>query len=103
MFVKLNLQFYIFIAEMELVAVHALQPGEAREAALRQAVQILNYEWPRSETIRRRGLETSSAGLPSHLLLLQGDRVLGHARISKIPADNSKIFIESVVVHPQLR
>ena len=91
---------------MELVGLHTMS-GPDREEALAQSVKILNFEWPRSDTIRRRGLESSSAKLPSNLVLIQrrGGKleVIGHARISRIPADNTQVFIESVVIHPQLR
>lgn len=92
---------------MELVALHSLS-GAVREEALAQCVKILNFEWPRSDTIRRRGLESSSQRLPSNLVLLQRGEggkleVIGHARISRIPADSTQVFIESVVIHPQLR
>ena len=94
---------------MELVALHSLE-GTIREEALEQSVKILNFEWPRSDTIRRRGLESSSERLPSNLLLIQQSgggsaklEVIGHSRISRIPADSTQVFIESVVIHPQLR
>ena len=57
--------------------------------------------------LRRRGLESSSHKLPSNLILLQSRveklEVIGHSRISRIPADNTQVFIESVVIHPHLR
>ena len=91
---------------MELVPVHQLSDCDKSEA-LEQCVKILNYEWPRSDTIRLRGLQSSSDKLPSNLVLFTREeeriRVIGHSRISKIPADNTQIFIESVVIHPQLR
>ena len=91
---------------MELVPIHSLE-GCDREEAIIQCVKILNFEWPRSDTIRRRGLESSSEKLPCNLVLYQRSGgqigVIGHSRVSRIPADNSKVFIESVVIHPQLR
>ena len=110
---------------MELVPIHTLG-GTEGDQALAQCVRILNYEWPRSETIRLcwhkyyletlmifllrlRGLRGSSDKLPCHLVLLsrhagaRGSGVVGHVRISRIPADTSHVFIESVVIHPQLR
>ena len=93
---------------MDLVPIHALESTE-KEEAITQTVKILNFEWPRSDTIRRRGLESSSGNLPCNLVLHQRSgpggniRVIGHSRISKIPVDGSKVFIESVVIHPQLR
>ena len=88
-----------------VAAVHELE-GSEREESIAGAVEILNFEWPRSETIRRRGLESSRAELPSSLLLLVGKRIkvmVGHARVSKVPALPGELFLESVVVHPGLR
>ena len=33
----------------------------------------------------------------------EGERVLGTSRLTRIPADPSAVWIESVVVHPELR
>ena len=91
---------------MELVPIHSLE-GEEKNTALKQCVQILNFEWPRSDTIRLRGLQSSSEKLPCNLVLLIRDNakisVIGHSRISRIPADDSQVFVESVVIHPNLR
>ena len=92
---------------MELSPIHCLKTDDIDDVTS-QTVKILNFEWPRSDTIRLRGLQSSSDRLPCNLVLFTRDtdtrtRVIGHARISKIPADSSQVFIESVVVHPQLR
>lgn len=92
---------------MELVAVHDLR--EDQDKIIDLCIGVLNWEWPRSYTIRKRGLLSSSANLPTNLVLIlrfpqpNSPAVLGHARISKIPADMEAVFIESVVVHPELR
>ena len=91
--------------EVAVAAVHELE-GAEKEKGIASAVAILNFEWPRSETIRRRWLESSRAELPSSLLLLVGKRrkvVVGHAKVSKVPALPGQLFVESVVVHPGLR
>lgn len=89
---------------MEVEPVHLLE-GDRRSQILTQTVAILNFEWPRSETIRLRGLESSSHQLPSNLVMVgKGERsVIGHARISRIPAIPGDLFLESVVIHPGLR
>ena len=90
---------------VEVAAVHELE-GWEKEESLAAAVQILNFEWPRSRAIRRRGLESSRAELPCSLLLLVGERrkvVVGHAKVGKVPALPGELFVESVVVHPGLR
>jgi len=88
--------------EVRVVGVHELE-GTQREAAIRQAVQLLNFEWPRSEALRMRGLASSSASLPCSLVLLARGEVAGTARVSSIPALPQGVFLESVVVHPGLR
>jgi len=91
--------------KVAVIAVHELD-GAEKEASIADAVAILNFEWPRSETIRRRGLESSSKELPCSLLMfvVGGKRkVVGHAKVSKVPALPGELFVESVVVHPGLR
>ena len=90
--------------EVAMIAVHELE-GAVKEDSIANAVAILNFEWPRSDTIRRRGLESSSADLPCSLLMLVGEerKVVGHAKVSKVPALPKELFVESVVVHPGLR
>ena len=87
-----------------VAAVHELE-GMEKEESVANAVAILNFEWPRSETIRRRGLESSSAQLPCSLLMFVGEKrkVVGHAKVSKVPALPRELFVESAVVHPGLR
>ena len=73
--------------EVAVAAVHELE-GAEKEKGIASAVAILNFEWPRSETIRRRGLESSSAELPCSLVMFVGEKrkVVGHAKVSKVPA-----------------
>ena len=89
-----------------LAAVHALEGAEKEESVAR-AVQILNFEWPRSQTIRKRGLESSRGELPCSLLLFIGREkrkvLVGHAKVGKVPTLPGQLFVESVVVHPGLR
>ena len=92
--------------EVAVAAVHELE-GAEKEENVAGAVEILNFEWPRSQTIRRRGLESSRAELPCSLLMLVGGEkrkvVVGHAKVGKVPALPGQLFVESVVVHPRLR
>jgi len=90
--------------EVVVAAVHELE-GAEKEESVASAVAILNFEWPRSQTIRRRGLESSSAELPCSLVMFVGEtrKVVGHAKVSKVPALPGELFVESVVVHPGLR
>ena len=85
---------------------HEDSDQEEKEESVASAVAILNFEWPRSETIRRRGLESSSAELPCSLVMFVGRekrKVVGHAKVSKVPALPGELFVESVVIHPSLR
>jgi len=90
---------------MYLIPVHEIEEG--RDRLIQECMMILNHEWPRSETIRKRSLESSNPSFPMNLILIETfgsiEKVLGHSRISKIPADNDAVFIESVIVHPFLR
>jgi len=95
---------------MEVIAVHNA-PYDHKESIKTQCCEILNDEWPRSETLRRRSLNSSTDDLPMCLALVQwfynGKEacpcVLGHARLARITAKAEAVWIESVVLHPDLR
>ena len=55
---------------MELIPVHDA-PYDYNAEIKRQCCQILNDEWPRSETLRLRSLESSREDLPMCLALVQ--------------------------------
>ena len=55
---------------MELIAVHK-SPDECRDDIKGQCCEILNDEWPRSETLRLRSLNSSRDDLPMCLALVQ--------------------------------
>ena len=57
------------IARMELVQIHKDHPGIV--SVRKQCCQILNHEWPRSETLRWRMLDSSRDDLPLSLALVQ--------------------------------
>ena len=56
--------------QMELVPIHAA-PHEHKVDIKTQCCQILNDEWPRSETLRLRSLDSSRDDLPMCLALVQ--------------------------------
>lgn len=64
---------------------------------------LINEEWKRSETARLRSLENSCDTLPTCLILLQDNTVIGHAKLSTIPSIKDSCFIESVVISKNLR
>ena len=55
---------------MEVIAVHNA-PYDHKESIKTQCCEILNDEWPRSETLRRRSLNSSTDDLPMCLALVQ--------------------------------
>ncbi|KAI4468421.1 n-acetyltransferase 6 [Holotrichia oblita] len=68
-----------------------------------ECCRLINSEWPRSETARLRSLECSGDTLPTCLILLKDNQVIGHCKLSVIPAIPDGCFIESVVIEKVLR
>ncbi|XP_030748191.1 N-alpha-acetyltransferase 80 [Sitophilus oryzae] len=65
---------------------------------LQKCCDLINSEWKRSDTARFRSLESSCDQLPTSLILLRGNKVLGHVKLSVIPSIPNSCFIESVVI-----
>ena len=61
---------YALPEQMDLVPIHAAPP-EHKGNIKTQCCQILNDEWPRSETLRLRSLDSSRDDLPMCLALVQ--------------------------------
>jgi len=106
---------------MDLIGVHEVDYYE-KDYVLECCSQMLNTEWPRSEVLRMRSLESSTNDLPICLALVQRPPdvteiksreeekkvggsldVVGHVRMTKIPSIPRGIWIESVIIHPDLR
>ncbi|CAL4228466.1 unnamed protein product, partial [Meganyctiphanes norvegica] len=73
-----------------------------------ECMQILNDQWPRSETLRLRTLSSSSDELPTNLALVKkssdnNSEVVGHSRINVIPKLDRAVWIESVVIKRDIR
>lgn len=68
-----------------------------------QCCQLINEEWKRSVTARMRSLECSCDTLPTCLILLKDEKVIGHCKLSVIPSICDACFIESVVIDKLLR
>ncbi|ETN63915.1 hypothetical protein AND_004362 [Anopheles darlingi] len=85
----------------QVVAIHRYP--ELKE----QCVRMINAEWPRSRMARFWGFETSTDTLPITLVLTQliegATVVLGHAKVSPVPADDNAAYVESVVVDYRYR
>lgn len=71
---------------------------------MKQCCDLINSEWPRSETARMISLQASCDKLPTSLVLLDSDKkVLGHCKLTRIPNIEESCFIESVVIKKELR
>lgn len=72
-----------------------------------QCVRLINSEWPRSRMARFWSFESSTDTLPITLVLFQlinGENVvLGHAKLSPVPADLDAAYLESVVIDYRYR
>ncbi|KAG8231886.1 hypothetical protein J437_LFUL009735 [Ladona fulva] len=86
---------------MEVVPIHSVPH------LMKECCELLNMEWKRSETARLRSLTASCDELPTCLVLIQNEsdtiKVIGHSKLSKIPTVPEGCFVESVVIHPNLR
>ncbi|KAG9270917.1 N-acetyltransferase 6-like isoform X4 [Astyanax mexicanus] len=69
---------------------------------LEPCAELLNTQWQRSMGARLHGLRQSSNSYPVNLVLLQGEELIGHARLSRVLGSRS-LLVESVVVQPGLR
>jgi len=90
---------------LELLPVHADISSDLKLEIKSQCVLLLNEEWPRNETLRYRTLNASKEKFPMCLaLLIKPDNiVIGHVKLSEIPSMVFAVWIESVVIHPDLR
>lgn len=72
---------------------------------MKKTCELINSEWPRSETARMRSLEASCDTLPCSLVLTTDgmNRVIAHCKLSQIPSKKMACFIESVVVDKSCR
>ncbi|XP_047214795.1 N-alpha-acetyltransferase 80 [Girardinichthys multiradiatus] len=85
-----------------------LVPIHQRPDLLVPCADLVNSEWQRSQAARIHSLQKSSSEFPICLVLLQGprgteERLLGHARLSRVVGRSSSLFVESVVVSKQER
>ncbi|XP_073325581.1 N-alpha-acetyltransferase 80-like isoform X2 [Pagrus major] len=77
-------------------------PIHRRPDLLVPCADLVNSEWQRSQAARVHSLQKSCPEFPVCLVLLQGhrdtERLLGHARLSRVVGHGSSLFVESVVV-----
>lgn len=65
---------------------------------------LINDEWPRSETARMMTLQASRDGLPTNLILVDGSKhLLGHCKLTPIPSIPESCFVETVVISKAMR
>ncbi|XP_066258520.1 N-alpha-acetyltransferase 80 [Euwallacea similis] len=65
---------------------------------LQDCCNLINSEWKRSDTARLRSLKASCNKLPTSLILLKAQKLIGHLKISPIPSIKDGCFIETVVI-----
>ncbi|XP_061689157.1 N-alpha-acetyltransferase 80 [Syngnathoides biaculeatus] len=77
-------------------------PIHLRPDLLLPCADLVNSEWQRSQAARVHSLQKSCPEFPICLVLLQGskdaERILGHARLSRVVDRGGSLFVESVVV-----
>uniref|UniRef100_A0A087X572 N-alpha-acetyltransferase 80, NatH catalytic subunit n=1 Tax=Poecilia formosa TaxID=48698 RepID=A0A087X572_POEFO len=83
-------------------------PIHGRPDLLVPCADLVNSEWRRSQAARVHSLQKSCSEFPVCLVLLQGprgteERLLGHARLTRVVGHGSSLFVESVVVSKQER
>ncbi|KAF6733072.1 N-acetyltransferase 6 [Oryzias melastigma] len=81
-----------------------LVPIHQRPDLLVPCADLVNSEWARSQAARVHSLQKSCSEFPVCLVLLQGhERLLGHARLSRVVGHGGSLFVESVVVSKEER
>lgn len=71
---------------------------------LKECVDLINDEWPRSETARIMSLQASCDNLPTSLIILNENKeVVGHCKLTAIPSLPNSCFIETVVISKSMR
>ncbi|XP_063831190.1 N-alpha-acetyltransferase 80 [Ostrinia nubilalis] len=71
---------------------------------LKPCCDLINDEWPRSETVRMMSLQASCDNLPTSLILVNdAKQLLGHLKLTPIPAISEGCFVETVVISRALR
>lgn len=71
---------------------------------LKETCDLINDEWPRSETARMMSLQASCDNLPSSLILINDKKlVLGHCKLTPIPSILESCFIETVIISKAFR
>ena len=83
---------YLDITVMDLIAIHKA-PSEYKDDIKNQCCEILNDEWPRSETLRLRSLNSSRDDLPLCLALVEWFQNASKGKIIKSIMFEKDIFL----------
>ncbi|KAJ8925248.1 hypothetical protein NQ315_009076 [Exocentrus adspersus] len=70
---------------------------------LMDCCRLINDEWKRSDTARLHSLQASCDQLPTSLILLQNQTLVGHLKLTPIPRIQEACFVESVVIDKNFR
>lgn len=71
---------------------------------LEACVEMINDEWSRSKTARMMSLTASCDYLPTSLILINNEmKLLGHAKLTRLPNMANSCFVESVVITKHMR
>ncbi|XP_039757518.1 N-alpha-acetyltransferase 80 [Pararge aegeria] len=71
---------------------------------LKSCCELINNEWPRSETARIMSLQASCDELPTSLILVNKEKHLfGHCKLTAIPSMPKSCFVETVVISRSMR
>ncbi|XP_044011700.1 N-alpha-acetyltransferase 80 isoform X2 [Aphidius gifuensis] len=82
---------------------YKIVPIHQRPDLFLDCCNLINAEWPSSNTRRLRTLGMSCDNFPTCLVLLNNDKVIGHCKISLVPNLSDSCFIESVVIDYEWR
>ncbi|XP_018017766.1 uncharacterized protein LOC125177531 [Hyalella azteca] len=82
----------------ELIPLH-----HAAEEYFEKSFQLLNHQWPRLRSVRMGMLHSSRDSLPTSLVLVDEDKVIGHIKIKHLACRHRALWIESVVIDKALR
>ncbi|XP_043271842.1 N-alpha-acetyltransferase 80 isoform X2 [Venturia canescens] len=77
---------------------YSIIPIHERPDLSEECCRIINAEWPASETRRLRTLRESCDEFPTCLVLLKGEKVIGHCKLSLVPSEFHSCFLGSVVI-----
>lgn len=96
---------FIYFGHIESIQIMALKvvPIHKYPEYFQDCCNLINTEWKRSDTARLHSLHSSCDHLPTSLILLKDNKLIGHLKLSVIPSIKNACFIESVIIDSLLR